>query len=437
MTHRRRWAAGLMLLSLATAACTASFTASNRPASPAPSQEPSPSPAPSGPGSAAAAMRALCVPPTPTGGERAEAEATTPPAIADVERQVQTVRGLSWRRPVAVDPVTRARIASKLTRAFDATYPRAYYARRTLAWRVLGVIPAGADLRRSLLRFQTGQVIGYYDPDTGRLVYVGSPDPSFEERFTLAHELTHAMDDQHFDLSRLDPLADHCQDERFQAALGAVEGSAQYFAYRTVLRYPGSDVPAVGGGAGGSLAGVPPFLVAMELWPYTAGQEFMTAMDARGGISAIDGALRRLPASTEQVMHPERYPYDVPTPVNVPDLAPTLGPGWRDLDVMQVGEEFLNAMLALRLDPGTAAAAAAGWDGGLYRAWTDGAGVASVVSTVWDTTGDARAFAQAARDWLGGGDTVGAVLADHGTRVVLGFASDAAVLSSLRSAEVA
>jgi hypothetical protein len=436
MTHRRRWAAGLVLLSLAAAACTASFTASNGPGSASPSQEPPPSPVATGPGSAAAAMRALCVPPSPTHGKEAT-PGSTPPAVADVESEVQTVRGLRWRHPVAVDPVTQAQIAAKLTITFDATYPKTYYARRTLAWRVLGVIPPGADLRAALLRFQTGQVIGYYDPDTGELVYVGSSDPSFEERFTLAHELTHAMDDQHFDLRRLDPLANHCQDERFQAALGAVEGSAQYFAYRTVLRFPGSDVPSVGGGGGGSLAGVPPFLVAMELWPYTAGQEFVTAMDARGGVSAIDDALRSLPVSTEQVMHPERYPYDVPTPVNVRDLAPALGSGWRDLDVMQVGEEFLNAMLALRLDRGIAAAAAAGWDGGLYRSWTDGTDVALVLSTAWDTPADADAFAQAAQDWLDAGATIGTALARHGTRVVMSFASDAATLSRLRSVEPA
>ncbi len=274
-------------------------------------------------------------------------------------------------------------------------------------------------------------MIGYYDPATGELVYVGSADPSFQERFTLAHELTHAMDDQHFDLSRLDPLANHCQDERFQAALGAVEGSAQYFAYQTVLRFPGSDAPQVGGG--GSLGGVPPFLVAMELWPYTAGQEFMTAMDARGGTAEIDRVLLHLPVSTEQVMHPERYPYDLPTPVDIRDLAPALGAGWHDLDVMPVGEEFLKAMLGLRLGDGTAAAAAAGWDGGLYRAWTDGARVAVVLSTVWDTAADADAFALAARDWLNAGPTIGTVLDAQGKRVALGFASDAGVLHALRS----
>ena len=88
-------------------------------------------------------------------------------------------------------------------------------------------------------------------------------------------------------------------------------------------------------------------------------------------------------------MHPERYPNDTPQPVDVPDLGPALGDGWRDLDVMTVGEVWLQLMLELRLDADDAGRAAAGWDGGIYRAWTDGTQTAVVLRTVWDSTEDA------------------------------------------------
>jgi len=420
----------LMAVAVVAAACTFTVGSGAIDGSPSPTPTPSerPSPVPTGPGSAAAAMRQLCVP-AKSGSKKPAVPGETPDAIAEVEQQVEAVRGFPYTRPVAVDPITQTQMDAKLTASFDDTYPADLYDRRTLAWRTLGVIGPQQDLREALLAFQTGQVIGFYNPETGELVYIGDASLDLTERYVLAHELTHAIDDQRFDLTRIDPLVERCQDERFQAALGAVEGSAQYFATQVITRFPGGDL---GGGEQPSLDGIPPFLVAMELWPYTAGQAFMTAMEQRGGAGGIDRALEAFPVSTEQVIHPERFPSDVPTPLDVPDRARELGKGWYDLDVMQVGEEFLHEMLVLRLDDATATAAAAGWDGGIYRAWSDGTHTAVVLATAWDTNEDAQAFAGAAQDWLDAGDTPGVVLEAGSTQVTLVFSDDPAVLETLR-----
>ncbi len=377
-------------------------------------------------------MRRLCVPPK-TGSTTPVRPGTTPPAIAHVEHEVETVRGLTYEHPVAVQPISPAQMDRKVAASFNDSYPAGFYARRTLAWRALGVIPAGADIRKALLAFQTGQVVGFYNPDNGQLVYIGNARlTDLAERFTLAHELTHAIDDQHFDLARIDRIAARCQDEQGQAALGAVEGSAQYFAAQVITRFPGGSVSS-GGQGGPSLSGVPPFIVGMELWPYTAGQAFITALDQRGGLAAVDRALRHWPVSTEQVIHPDRYPRDRPIPVNVPQLTTVLGHGWRDLDVMQVGEEFLDQMLQLRLSDAAASGATDGWGGGIYRAWTDGTHTAVVLATTWDSTGDATAFAQAMQDWLDAGGTPGKILSATGTHVTVGFSDDPAALGTLET----
>ena len=134
----------------------------------------------------------------------------------------------------------------------------------------------------------------------------------------LAHELTHAIDDQHYDLTRIDDIVATCDDEAFQSALGAVEGSAQHFAFAVAARFPGGTIDS---GDGGLPAGVPPFITQLQFWPYTAGQIFIDALDRRGGVQAVNRAIETFPLSTEQVMHPERYPNDVPQPVDVPDLS--------------------------------------------------------------------------------------------------------------------
>lgn len=394
---------------------------------------------PGGAPTAAAAIRALCVAAaTPSATPTPSTASETPEAIQEVESQVEQVRGLNYLHPVGVEAISDTEMDRRLTESFDESYPKALYDRRTVAWRTIGVIPQDTDLRAALRSFLTGQVAGFYDPATGELVYLGSGDLGFIERLELAHELTHALDDQHFDLSRLDGLSGHCQDERFEGALGVVEGSAQYYSAQTLIAFPTmdlGDVMAALGQAFGSAGvppGVPPFVEEQEIWPYTAGMAFVTSRTVDLGTDGVNQALTDLPVSTEQIMHPDRYPSDVPVTVDIPNLAPALGPAWGDLDAMQVGEEWLHAMLGLRLDPSTTDTAAAGWGGGVYRAWTDGQRVAVVLATAWDTSQDAAQFAGAARDWIGKG--IGSVTASGAGGVTLTFASDRGTLDRLDAA---
>jgi hypothetical protein len=330
------------------------------------------------------------------------------------------VRGLTYEHPVAVEAVTSDEMRRRVEDEFDKTYPADAYDRRTAAWRTIGVIPTDADLQRALRSFLGGQVIGFYDPDSKELVYEssGSADLALQDRLVLAHELTHALDDQHFDLTRLDDLASRCEDERFEAALGLVEGNAQFVSAGTLARFPSGDLgDALGALLNGlgdqpDLADVPPFVQAIEIWPYTQGLAFVTRLAVDGGTAAVDDAFRHPPTTTEQVMHPELYPSDVPSAVDVPDLSEDLGTAWGDLDAMDVGEEWLDAMLRLRLDASTADDAASGWDGGVYRAWADGTDVVVVIDTAWDSAADASAFASAMDDWNAEGDGASSVVTE-------------------------
>jgi hypothetical protein len=183
-----------------------------------------------------------------------------------------------------------------------------------------------------------------------------------------------------------------------------------------------------------STEGVPPFVARLQAWPYDQGMRFIGALDARGGLDAIDEAFVDLPTSTEQIIHPERYPNDAPTPVDVPELSAELGPGWEDLDVMSIGEAWLQIALGLRLDGSEAGAAAAGWDGGTYRAWSNGTDTAVELSTVWDSARDAEEFAVAMTEWIDQGDGPATVLEPEGNAVTVLFASDAATLDVLETA---
>jgi hypothetical protein len=418
----------LVALSALVAACT---SRDEPPRPPPPSVQLPPVEVLTGPTTAAQAMADLCIPADVTADP--VTKVPTPPSIAEVEDEVEAVRDLRYERPVNIEPITDREMDRRLRKYFDAYYPEEFYDRRSRAWQTIGALPGDVGYLEALNAYQQGQVLGFYNSQNEELVYAGDADLDRIEQFILAHELTHAIDDQHFDLDRLDDLAISCQDERLEAAIGVVEGSANHFATQVILRFPNPTVGELP--EGGDPGNVPPMVTALQAYPYTDGQRFVDALADEGGTDAVNEALRTPPTSTEQVLHPEKFPDDRPQDVDVPDFAPTFGEEWRDLDVMVVGELWLKVLLGLRLADTEASAAAAGWDGGIYRAWTDGDDVAVVLSTAWDTGKDAREFGDAMRRWAAAsteGERVGEISVT-GMRVNVAFASNDDLLSVVSS----
>ena len=393
-----------------------------------------------GPGSALAALERLCTIRLPDidGGSEVPAEGPTPPAIAKVMGELEQIRGFGFSSRVVAEPVTQQDIADGYREYIETYYPEKFYARRSLAWQTIGVIPEGTSIRDELLEYGSTQVIGYYDTVTGELVFLGQEDPTPLERVTLAHELTHAIDDQRFGLEKVDVLGAECREEELQATLGLVEGNATFFMLRWARTFLTVDeqieLSAEAAAQQPPPSDIPPFIDAMQQWPYTAGLRFITAIEGEGGLEAVDAAFLDMPVTSEQILHPERYPNDVPTPVDVPDLASQLGVGWEDLDVQPVGEIWLDGALRLRLDGLDASQATAGWDGGIYRAWSNGDRVAIVLATAWDSERDAEEFAAEMQRWITAGETPAEVLPAEGASVRVLFATDAETLGALAAA---
>ncbi|MGH2680258.1 MAG: hypothetical protein ACRDG8_07215 [Actinomycetota bacterium] len=424
----RRPRAARVLLPFLVAACTQEPSGPSEPPE-TPSSGRAPVEVRTGSTTARQAMRRLCISADIVADP--VTEVPTPPKIAEVTAQVESVRGLVFERPVNVEPITPEEMDRRLRAYLDAYYPAELYARRSDVWATIGAIPPHVGILEALDAYQQGQVLGFYNSQNEELVYTGDAELDRIEHFVLAHELTHAIDDQHFDLDRLDDMVMRCEDERFLASLGVVEGSANHFATQVLLRYPVGETGSVPGG--GSTAGVPPLILELQAYPYTAGQRFADALSDEGGPSAIDRALRTFPTTSEQILHPAKFPDEGAEPVDIADFAPTFGPGWRDHDVMVVGEVWLKALFDLELDDAPAAAAAAGWGGGIYRAWSDGEDVAVILSTVWDTPQDAQEFSRALERWVSRAEVSAIVLHAHGTRVHAGFGSAESVMDAVSS----
>jgi hypothetical protein len=314
--------------------------------------------------------------------------------------------------------------------------PRKQAARTSKAWATIGVIPRGTDLYKAVVDFDASQVLGFYDPQGRRLVFIGSSAPGPFQRFTLSHELTHALDDQRFDLTHLDKLQ-NCRDDEQGAYIALAEGDAVVtsvlWARQNLSAQELVQVEQAASSGPSPPASVPAFLINLMDFPYEAGPTFIESLLQQGGTKAIDEAFRHPPVSTEQVMHPDRYPSDRPVVVEVPNVGSKLGPRWKEIEIEQVGEEWLQLLLALHLSRFDAAADSDHWGGGQYRAWSDGAHAVVVMDTVWDNQQAAARFVEGMRRWLGNRTTARVELLG-GTLVRVLFGSDIHAMAALRRA---
>jgi hypothetical protein len=306
-------------------------------------------------------------------GARADTARVTPERIALIERRVEALRGLRFRRPVPVAVVSAAEARRVgLAEAARLESPAERRASEELL-KLLGLLPPDADLRRITASIFGEQVAGYYDPRRDRLALVRGAGV---DDITLAHELTHALEDQHFDLER---LGDGPGDDAATAEQALVEGTATVVMQRYATRWP-SDAPL-----GDALAGMtqftegtplPPYVLRSLVFPYLQGERFVEVLrEASGGDwRLVDVALgSRPPVATAEILDAGRW-LRAQRPLTV---ALERGPlaradGWRRVAGSTLGAEDLAALLSQGGDPLEARELTDGWRGGRYAMWRRG-----------------------------------------------------------------
>jgi hypothetical protein len=280
--------------------------------------------------------------------------------------------------------------------------------------RAYGLAPADFAYRAFLIKLLTEQVAGYYDPKAQQF-YLADWIELEGQKPVMAHELTHALQDQHFNLKRFEKWPKGDSDAEL-AAHALIEGDATlamtlYLAKHPMVALAFFRSLGTQENASEQFKRAPRALRESLVFPYEAGSNWATEVYRRGGWDMVSKAFTKLPQSSEQIMHPEKYfEYEAPVKVVLPDLKPLLGPTWKRIDSDVNGEwgcylildEFLN-------DAAESKKAAAGWGGDqflLYEGTTPaGKNVADVFvaqMTLWDTAADAREFFDAylKRTWI-------------------------------------
>ncbi len=355
------------------------------------------------------------------GLDAAEREALVARTMARVER----IRGLEFRESVSVEVISRAEYRNRSV--FGHERSAEYEAWHEQVWEAPLLVGEDRAVSEEFDALYGGAVAGYYSPSSDQIVIVSDADEPQIHRATLAHELVHALQDQHFGFagSRYRDLG--------LAHRGLTEGDARYVEILYERRCaaganettedgdPGWNCVPRPDRSGGSSGGEPvnSGLFAYIYQPYADGPAFVHNLRQRGGWEAVNAAYDHRPHSTEQTIHPDRYPDEQVAFVEVPDRT---SDGWERFEVNtpteRLGETGLFVMFwyndyagdgyRTSDDPFSAynytAAPADGWAGDRLVPYHKGTGEDAEYGYVWairfDSASEADEFARAYRTML-------------------------------------
>jgi hypothetical protein len=267
-----------------------------------------------------------------------------------------------------------------------------------------GVLPEGTDLVSLGAGFLAVSAGATYSPLDKQVLLVNKT----HDDSLLTHEFVHALQDQHFDLMKLLVVRPYSFD-RTEAVFAVIEGDAMNVQRRAeegdaygrrslddITRQESGRFTQYRAQAGRLF---PPLLIETFIFRYRDGARFVEAVRRRGGERAVDELFLRPPASSEQVLHPEKYfQGEAPRATGVDEAAFT-SEGWRITSSTPIGEIGVRGLLAAGVSEQEAQRGAAGWGGDrAYLFERDGSAPLFVWKTVWDASQDAEEFFRAYND---------------------------------------
>ena len=330
-------------------------------------------------------------------------------ATDSVLQSVSRLRGLEIKRPVKSGLKTKDEIEQAVIRDLDEETSPEEFAATTKTLTKLGLVPKGFLLRDYIVKLLREQVAGFYEPKSQEF-FLAAWLPIPEQKTVMAHELMHALQDQHFNLRRFEHWPKGDSDAEM-AAHALVEGEAtivmyQYTAEKDHLEFDVTKMESLttrmleqsdemDPARYPVLSNAPTVLREGLQFPYIYGIGFVQEVLKRRSWKGVNQSYDRLPNSTEQIIHPERFLFrDEPVKIKIAALQPVLGPKWRKVDTDVNGEFGYQILLGEFIDKREARLAAEGWGGDCYELYEDASTGALLLAqyTTWDRAADAKEF---------------------------------------------
>ena len=248
------------------------------------------------------------------GLDEAELEAIVMRAMARVEH----IRQLEFSEPIPVEVINRTEYQQAQSGGGGGDRDPAFVSFDRTKFEAMFLVGEDRDALSVQSSNRGSNVGGFYSPSEDRIVIVSGDDqPQLSDELTLAHELTHALQDQQFDLTAVERPTR----ERYNAYNGLVEGDASYI-QRTYAERCGADWdcvqrPQSGGGGGGGDIHLGIYL--LNYFPYTDGPGFIEYHQSRSGWAGVDEIYAAPPTSTAQIVDPASYDTAQPAELRLPD----------------------------------------------------------------------------------------------------------------------
>jgi len=322
--------------------------------------------------------------------------------IEEIKRNVERERGLEPKQDVVFEMLTPE--TWRETLEDDYAGEQEYMHALQDAWVLMGLLDPEIDLTQLIIELESTQIAGFYKWNEDVLYVIGDAELlNPEEELTFAHEYLHALQDQHYGLEQIQDVAD---DDQSMAFRSLAEGEATQFTIKYLQTYLTElESWALINSASQALAdrqNTPGILERMQIYPYEIGLDFVEAIAPGGYWPSIERTYADPPASTEQILHPDKYKKserDEPQTIQLPEAITALTTTWTLLDHEVGGELWTREYLGEYVSPDLAAVAAAGWDGDRYILLEhpdDGRDIL-IWQTVWDSNDDAWEFVTAHR----------------------------------------
>ncbi len=314
-------------------------------------------------------------------------------------KETSELRELSILKAVKSGAQSRADIERMIVKNLDSdTTPAEMHAAEVLL-RAFGLAPLDFAYRTFLVKLLTEQVAGYYDPKAQQF-YLADWIELDGQKPVMAHELTHALQDQHFNLKRFEKWPKGDSDAEL-AAHALIEGDATlamtiYMSKNPLVALAFIRSLGTQEASTEQFRQAPRALRESLLFPYEEGSAWATQLYKRGGWETVSQAFSKLPQSTEQILHADKYfAYEAPQKLALPDFKTILGPTWKRIDYDVNGEWGLYLVLDEFLNnQSESKQASAGWGGDRFALYETGKPNEFFIAqlTAWDTPADAREF---------------------------------------------
>jgi len=322
------------------------------------------------------------------------------PRVARFVPFVESHRGLKFKHPVPVVFMSEAEFREEVSGSNNdlTDDEREDIESYEKLFRALGLLEPGLDLFEEYDELDQAGTLAFFDQYDERIVIRGT-EITLGLEVTIVHELTHALQHQHFDLTRFDD--DESTSGQYTGFTTLIEGDAQRIEYEYINSFDDAELAAfeeeyAATFDAASIDDAPPILTAFFGLPYEFGDALTAVLAFEGGNSAVNKAFRRPPSSEEHLLDPWSF-LQTDEPIEV--KTPKLRDGEEEIDHDDFGALTWYLMLAERIDPRQALEAADGWGGDAYVLFEDGAVTCTRVAFRGDRDQDGNEMAAAARAW--------------------------------------